>query len=65
MHLAFIRTRGQAGLDAPSVTAEIHLSAGTMFIVVGSGERNITSIYDSRQFPRVDLKSRMGPALQC
>jgi len=36
MHLAFIRTRGQAGLDAPSVTAEIHLSAGLPgFQVVG------------------------------
>ena len=36
MHLAFIKTRGQAGLDAPSVTAEIHLSAGLPgFQVVG------------------------------
>ena len=36
MHLAFIRTRGQAGLDAPSVTAEIHLTTGLPgFHVVG------------------------------
>ena len=36
MHLAFISTRGQAGLDAPSVTAEIHLSTGLPgFQVVG------------------------------
>ena len=36
MHLAFIRTRGQAGLDAPCVTAEIHLSTGLPgFQVVG------------------------------
>ena len=28
MHLSFISTRGQAGLDAPSVTVEVHLSAG-------------------------------------
>lgn len=36
MHFAFIRTRGQAGLDAPSITAEIHLSNGLPgFQVVG------------------------------
>ena len=27
MHLSFINTRGQAGLDAPPVTVEVHLSA--------------------------------------
>ena len=36
----------------------------TMLIVVGPGERNITRIYDRRQFPRVNLKPGMGPPLQ-
>ena len=36
MPLAFIATRGQAGLSAPSVTAEIHLTAGLPgFQIVG------------------------------
>jgi len=35
MHFAFIRTRGQAGLDAPSITAEIHLSNGLLWIPSG------------------------------
>ena len=39
MHLSFISTRGQAGLDAPSVTVEVHLSAGLpAFQVVGLGD---------------------------
>ena len=39
MHLSFINTRGQAGLDAPSVTVEVHLSTGLpAFQVVGLGE---------------------------
>lgn len=39
MHLSFINTRGQAGLDAPPVTVEVHLSAGLpAFQVVGLGE---------------------------
>lgn len=36
MHLSLISTRGQTGLDAPSVTVEVHLSAGLpAFQVVG------------------------------
>ena len=39
MHLSFISTRGQAGLEAPAVTVEVHLSAGLpAFQVVGLGE---------------------------
>ena len=39
MHLSFISTRGQAGLDAPAITVEVHLSAGLpSFQVVGLGE---------------------------
>ena len=39
MHLSFISTRGQAGLDAPSITVEVHLSAGLpAFQVVGLGD---------------------------
>jgi magnesium chelatase family protein len=39
MHLSFINTRGQAGLDAPPITVEVHLSAGLpAFQVVGLGE---------------------------
>ena len=39
MHLSFTNTRGQAGLDAPPVTVEVHLSAGLpAFQVVGLGE---------------------------
>ena len=39
MHLSFISTRGQQGLDAPPVTVEVHLSAGLpAFQVVGLGE---------------------------
>ena len=39
MHLSFINTRGQAGLDAPPITVEVHLSAGLpAFHVVGLGE---------------------------
>jgi magnesium chelatase family protein len=39
MHLSFIITRGQAGLDAPSITVEVHLSAGLpAFQVVGLGD---------------------------
>jgi magnesium chelatase family protein len=36
MHLAFIETRSQAGISAPPVTVEVHLSAGLpAFQVVG------------------------------
>ena len=39
MHLSFISTRCQAGLDAPPVTVEVHLSASLpTFQVVGLGE---------------------------
>lgn len=39
MHLSFISTRGQAGLNAPAITVEVHLSAGLpAFQVVGLGE---------------------------
>ena len=39
MHFSFTNTRGQAGLDAPPVTVEVHLSAGLpAFQVVGLGE---------------------------
>ena len=39
MHLSFISTRGQQGLEAPAVTVEVHLSAGLpAFQVVGLGE---------------------------
>ena len=45
MHLSFISTRGQAGLDAPSVTAEVHLSAGLpAFQVVGLGDSSSREI---------------------
>ena len=45
MHLSFISTRGQAGLDAPSVTVEVHLSAGLpAFQVVGLGESSSREI---------------------
>jgi magnesium chelatase family protein len=39
MHLSFTNTRGQAGLDAPPINVEVHLSAGIpAFQVVGLGE---------------------------
>ena len=39
MHLSLINTRGQAGLDAPPITVEVHLSAGLpAFQVVDLGE---------------------------
>ena len=39
MHLSFTNTRGQAGLDAPPVIVEVHLSAGLpAFQVAGLGE---------------------------
>ena len=39
MHLAFIGTRSQAGLEAPAVTVEVHLSSGLpSFQVVGLSE---------------------------
>ena len=45
MHLSFISTRGQAGLDAPSVTVEVHLSAGLpAFQVVGLGDSSSREI---------------------
>ena len=45
MHLSFISTRGQAGLDAPSITVEVHLSAGLpAFQVVGLGDTSSREI---------------------
>ena len=45
MHLSLISTRGQAGLDAPSVTVEVHLSAGLpAFQVVGLGDSSSREI---------------------
>ena len=39
MHFSFTNALGQAGLDAPSITVEVHLSAGLpAFQVVGLGE---------------------------
>ena len=39
MHFSFTNTRGQAGFDAPSITVEVHLSAGLpAFQGVGLGE---------------------------
>ena len=45
MHLSFISTRGQAGLDAPPITVEVHLSAGLpAFQVVGLGDSSSREI---------------------
>jgi magnesium chelatase family protein len=45
MHLSFISTRGQAGLDAPSIIVEVHLSAGLpAFQVVGLGDSSSREI---------------------
>jgi len=39
MHIAFINTRSQAGLEAPAVTVEVHLTSGLpSFQVVGLSE---------------------------
>ena len=39
MHIAFINTRSQAGLEAPAVTVEVHLTSGLpSFHVVGLSE---------------------------
>ena len=39
MHLAFISSRSQAGLQAPAVTVKVHLSSGLPgFHVVGLAE---------------------------
>ena len=45
MHLAFVRSRSQAGLAAPDVTVEVHLGSGLPgFQVVGLSESTTRQI---------------------
>ena len=72
MHLSFINTRGQAGLDAPPITVEVHLSAGLpAFQVVGLGEsrsREIRSrvraalISSNLKWPNFNITINLTPA---